>query len=161
MIRELLVYLVASTSLAVAQVQLQFPCYGCTFSRVLQSANGNRLLVGSRLVTFGTGLSYVAGNPARVQIDVQGAARSFGLLLGGSGNDIPQAAAVDPSGNIWIVGNTDSDDFKLQDGSVNSLDNPAAASVPAAGYMTLRSTPPISLGYPPPITSNAWQIYTK
>jgi uncharacterized protein (TIGR03437 family) len=34
-------------------------------------------------------------------------------------------------------------------------------SVPPTAYMTLRSTPPISLGYPPPITSNAWQIYTK
>ena len=26
---------------------------------------------------------------------------------------MPQAAAVDPSGNVWIAGNTDSDDFNL------------------------------------------------
>jgi uncharacterized protein (TIGR03437 family) len=32
---------------------------------------------------------------------------------GGSGNDIPQAVAVDRSGNIWIAGETDSDDFTL------------------------------------------------
>src|SRR5262249_29066885 len=31
----------------------------------------------------------------------------------GSGNNIPQAAAIDATGNIWIVGNTDSDDFIL------------------------------------------------
>ena len=34
-------------------------------------------------------------------------------MLGGSSIDEPRAAAVDPSGNIWIVGNTDSDDFNL------------------------------------------------
>jgi len=34
-------------------------------------------------------------------------------ILGGSGNDIPQSTAVDPVGNIWIAGTTDSDDFHL------------------------------------------------
>lgn len=33
--------------------------------------------------------------------------------LGESENDVPVGAAVDPSGNIWIAGNTDSDDFNL------------------------------------------------
>ena len=31
----------------------------------------------------------------------------------GSGNKAPAAAALDPKGNIWIVGSTDSDDFNL------------------------------------------------
>ena len=33
--------------------------------------------------------------------------------VGGRGNDVPQDAAVDAKDNIWIVGNTDSDDFLL------------------------------------------------
>jgi hypothetical protein len=70
MIRELVVYLVASSSLAVAQVQLQFPCYGCTFNRALQLANGNQLLVGSRLETNNAGLSAIAGIPAQPQIKI-------------------------------------------------------------------------------------------
>ena len=33
--------------------------------------------------------------------------------LGGSGNTVPSAAALDPAGNVWIVGYTDSDDLTL------------------------------------------------
>src|SRR6185369_7729542 len=53
--------------------------------------------------------------PAIQHSQIALAADSFPSLpaLGGSGNDVPLDAAVDPSGNIWIVGNTDSDDFRL------------------------------------------------
>jgi uncharacterized protein (TIGR03437 family) len=38
---------------------------------------------------------------------------SFVWIFGDHGNDVPNAVAVDPAGNIWIVGNTDADDFNL------------------------------------------------
>ncbi len=89
---------------AVSQVQLQFvfPPANTSpvkYGLVVPMANGDRLLVGS-----GPGITLTAlGSPGFTPL----------RTLGGQGNDAPQAAAVDPNGNIWIVGNTNSDDFLL------------------------------------------------
>jgi uncharacterized protein (TIGR03437 family) len=98
-----------------AQVQLQFPSgfagQGVTYSSVLPMPSGDLLLVGTQTATsvFGTERQAIA-------LAALGTA-SFqdGNLpvLGGSGDDQPSAAAIDPQGNIWIVGSTNSDDFNL------------------------------------------------
>jgi len=96
-----------------AQVQLQFPSAlvepEVKYSIVVPLAGGGRLLVGTRAATslFGTARQAMA-------LDMIGrAAFISGAILGGNGDDKPAAAAVDPQGNIWIVGSTTSDDFNL------------------------------------------------
>ena len=114
MCRAILLLPAVLPPLAVAQVQLEFgPPLGLsyTYSRVVPLPNGNLLFVG----TYRT--STVFG------LDSSGVQRAHMILAapglnpqpapGGSGNDIPQAAAVDRGGNIWIAGETDSDDFTL------------------------------------------------
>ena len=87
---------------------------------MLQLPNGDRLVVGSTEMSSSIGHD---GPSPHLQIALQALGTvAFPplnpsprnpLLLGGNGNDIPEAAAVDPKGNIWIVGITDSDDFRL------------------------------------------------
>jgi len=113
--------------LATAQVQLQFvfpefapPNAAFSNRRCVQLPNGDTLLIGSSGVSSTTGLynfpiqhsqiALAALGPVMFQ---NGEPSDVLPVLGGSGNDVPQAAAVDPSGNIWIGGNTDSDDFNL------------------------------------------------
>src|SRR6185295_1668459 len=109
-VSKLLWSVVLFVSLAAGQVQLNFAPPGATYNRVIQLPNGGRLLTGSRQISNALGLY-----PAIKHSQIALAADSFPSLpaLGGSGNDVPLDAAVDPSGNIWIVGNTDSDDFRL------------------------------------------------
>lgn len=109
--------------LAMAQVQLQFAGQPVATSRgpfqwtsVVQLLNGDSLMIGS-----GPAVTFQNSNPmSKITLSAVGPAAfqnaepSDGLpVLGGSGNDVPAAAAVDPSGNIWIVGSTNSDDFNL------------------------------------------------
>jgi uncharacterized protein (TIGR03437 family) len=108
----------ALSPLAVAQVQLEFapaPSRPFSYSRVVQLPNGSRLMVGSRTASGSVGL--YDPTVERKQIALATLSPSAALYpypaLGGSGNDIPQAVAVDRSGNIWIAGETDSDDFTL------------------------------------------------
>jgi len=107
-----------SAGLVWAQVQLQFPLSGpsgATYSSVLPSVSGEPLLVGTQQVFSPYGAPRLA-----ILLTAMGAT-SFqnGIppenlpALGGSGNDQPAAAALDPQGNIWIVGSTNSDDFNL------------------------------------------------
>jgi hypothetical protein len=114
------------SSWAVAQVQLQFASAVVSeaftidhYAASVQLANQDTLLVGS----FGF------SQPGVYEPPIQRAQMAFayvgnvgfpngvppGILpvLGGSANDQTQAVAVDPSGNIWVVGSTDSDDFTL------------------------------------------------
>ena len=122
--------------LAVAQVQLQFafPQFGAvaeqsaspnapySYNGVVSLPNGDTLLFGSTATLSGrSGL--VSSSANQHQQIVLAALGSVPFqngeppdllpVLGGSGNDVPIASAVDPSGNIWIAGNTDSDDFNL------------------------------------------------
>jgi uncharacterized protein (TIGR03437 family) len=96
-----------------AQVQLQFPSAlidpEVKYSIIVPLAGGGRLLVGTRAATslFGTARQ-------AFELDAIGtAAFTGGARLGGNGDDKPAAAAIDPQGNIWIVGSTTSDDFNL------------------------------------------------
>lgn len=77
------------------------------YNSVVQLPNGDQLQVGT--------WSYVSLNSVNLQIALGAIGpTSLGFSLGlDHGNDVPKAAAVDPSGNIWIVGNTDADDFNL------------------------------------------------
>ena len=77
-------------------------------STVVQLPNGDRLVVGSTEMSSSIGHD---GPSPHLQIALQALGTvAFPplnpLLLGGNGNDIPEAAAVDPKGNIWIVGIT-------------------------------------------------------
>ena len=101
-----------------AQVQLQFPLSapsGATYSSVLPSVNGEPLLVGTQQVFS----PYGAPRLAILLTAIGATSFQSGIppenlpVLGGSGNDQPAAAALDPQGNIWIVGSTNSDDFNL------------------------------------------------
>ena len=99
---------------ATAQVQLEFASWG-TNNRVVQLPNGNRLVVGTGHGTASLGLYNPPVQRSYIALTSLGSAPWSGsyLVRGGSGNDVPQAVAVDASGNIWIAGETDSDDFAL------------------------------------------------
>lgn len=113
--------------LAAAQAQLQFvwPSYGIggslySYSRALPLSNGDTLLIGTNRTSQTIGLLQGPTQHARIVLAASGPvpfANAFPAsalpVLGGSGNDMPQAAAIDASGNIWIAGSTDSDDFNL------------------------------------------------
>ncbi|MDE2149501.1 MAG: SBBP repeat-containing protein [Gammaproteobacteria bacterium] len=52
------------------------------------------------------------GNDAFIaRLNADGSALTFSTFLGGSGDDVGNAVAVDTGGNIYIVGTTDSTDF--------------------------------------------------
>lgn len=95
--------------------QIQFAPPGASYSQIVVDVPGLRLLL------LGTESVTSLANPSahsRMAIADMGAppataTPSLTLLPGGNGNDLPHAAAVDAKGNIWIAGETDSDDFPL------------------------------------------------
>jgi uncharacterized protein (TIGR03437 family) len=107
-----------SAGLIWAQMQLQFPFSfspGAAYTALLPSVNGEPLLIGSQpgYSPYGTprraiALAAIGATPFQNGIPPENLP-----VLGGTGNDQPLAAAVDPQGNIWIVGSTNSDDFNL------------------------------------------------
>src|ERR1700733_10726690 len=84
-----------------ATAQLQFASTAGNYVRLL----GGKFFVGSQQA-FSTSLGLSSQTISRSQLAVSPSSMS----LGDHGNDIPTDASLDPSGNIWIVGNTDSDD---------------------------------------------------
>jgi uncharacterized protein (TIGR03437 family) len=122
-------FVMLSIGLVWGQVQLQFPICtsgspagcssfvqpGATYSIVLVMANGDRLLVGTQPVSssFGTPRQAIALSAIGKVPFQNGLPPDLLPTLGGSGNDQPAAATLDPQGNIWIVGSTNSDDFNL------------------------------------------------
>lgn len=54
-----------------------------------------------------------SGNAVNIQCCISGGVYQSYEVFGGTGNTIPHDAALDPRGNVWIVGTTDSDDFPL------------------------------------------------
>jgi uncharacterized protein (TIGR03437 family) len=116
--RAILLVPAVLSPLAVAQVQLEFapPLSGpYTYSRVVPLPNGNRLFVGTYRISSALGLYNPAVPRDQIALVTLGAAPGPYPYPapGGSGNDVPKAVAVDRSGNIWIAGETDSDDFVL------------------------------------------------
>ncbi len=101
----------------VVPAQLQFPPAGspaAVYNSILSSVNNEPLLIGSQPATSPYGTPRVAIALAAVgAVPFQNLPPDLAPVLGGSGNDEPAAAALDPKGNIWIVGSTDSDDFNL------------------------------------------------
>ncbi len=106
----------------IAQVQLEFApalSRASSYSSVLPLPNGNRLLAGSIPASNSVGLFNPPVQRQLMVLATLGPAMGQQVYLhpeplpGGSGNDIPHAAAVDRAGNIWIAGETDSDDFTL------------------------------------------------
>jgi len=106
-----------TAGMAWAQVQLQFPYgpQGATYNSIIPSVNGEPLLVGEQ-----PGMSpFYTPRPAIALAAIGTTPFQNGLppdllpVLGGSGDDQPAAAALDPQGNVWIVGSTNSDDFNL------------------------------------------------
>lgn len=97
--------LAAAVSSAVAQVKLETlsPGSQARYTQVLPLPDGGKLLLG-----------VTTGSPMHIALGALGStAFRLPYPLGGHGNDTPRAAAIDPSGNLWIVGDTDSDDFAL------------------------------------------------
>jgi len=93
----------------------QFLLRSYPIRQVVPLPNGAVLAIGTYTAINNLGLYSTA--PRHAHIALSSSDGSFDAvrlpLLGGSGNDIPAAVALDPSGNIWIAGNTDSDDFNL------------------------------------------------
>src|SRR6516225_2085479 len=94
-LRSSTVLSIALSPLAVAQVQLEFGSPSATYSSVLQLRNGDRLFVGSAL---GSNRNSV------LVLTLLGKTSGIPSDFAGNGNTVPSAAALDPSGNIWIVG---------------------------------------------------------
>lgn len=162
------VWVAAFAPLAGAQVQLELASGFATYSRVLQLPAGGQVLVGSGLAAESIGLF-----PAQMphwQIGIWGVSLPVGTVLGGSGNDIVQDAAVDSAGDIWIVGKTDSDDFHLMNplfgqktpyrtaGFVIEL-NPTGTKVLFATYLAGQEGSSFNL-YPPLCATYASAIVT-
>jgi uncharacterized protein (TIGR03437 family) len=103
MFPKLLLVLVLLARLDIAQIP------------VVQLPNGDLLFVGTETARTNMGLNPSSQHFQISLVDLPSSgAPSYGFpRVGGSGNDVPQAVAVDHSGNVWIAGNTDSDDFRL------------------------------------------------
>ncbi len=92
---------------------------GFVAQRVIPLANGNKLVVGSQ-ISMASFTSPVNGSldfdnrleAVGVFLDASGNSTAVYFNLG-TGNDVIADAAVDQAGNIWLAGNTDSDDFPL------------------------------------------------
>lgn len=54
------------------------------------------------------------------EIDPSGGTLLFSTFVGGSGDDLPGEMAVDPAGNIYVAGYTDSSDFPVTPGAVQN-----------------------------------------
>src|SRR5579863_3102018 len=93
--------------------------YGMNEQRAIPLPGGNVLIAGSQgfasCSIFLQNCDQIQQSPHIIVLDSTGLqTKAFADPLAlGSGNGIVLDAAVDPSGNIWIAGQTDSDDFPL------------------------------------------------
>src|SRR5208282_5525369 len=56
-----------------------------------------------------------------VEIDASASAELFATYLGGSGSDFASGIALDASGNMYVVGSTDSADFPVTQGALQNV----------------------------------------
>jgi uncharacterized protein (TIGR03437 family) len=121
--RNLIPLVLAPLAVAQPQLQFAFPAYiahASTYSSIVRLPSGDTLFIGSDTISTELGLNIPPVKHSQIALTAvgptlfqNGEPPDVLPVLGGSGNDVPLAAAVDPSGNIWIAGNTDSDDFNL------------------------------------------------
>ncbi len=90
---------------------------------ITADAAGNIFLTGSTdsnnfpLSGAGQGTRQGKTDAFVTKMDPTGATLQFSTYLGGSDNDIAQAIALDPGGNIYVAGSTASGDFPIVPGS--------------------------------------------
>ncbi|HEY6766006.1 MAG TPA: choice-of-anchor D domain-containing protein [Candidatus Sulfotelmatobacter sp.] len=66
--------------------------------------------------------SYTSGDDAvMVEIDPLGTSQLFATFLGGMGDETPSALALDSTGNMYVVGTTDSTDLPVDAGAFQTL----------------------------------------
>jgi YVTN family beta-propeller protein len=82
-----------------------------------QKNDGQKREIQSRFVLTGRTLRFWVGNYDRNKRLVIDPVLSYSTYLGGSGGDGAASIAVDPSGNAYIAGTTDSADFPVSAGS--------------------------------------------
>jgi uncharacterized protein (TIGR03437 family) len=78
-----------------------------------------------------------------LKIDPAGDAVVFGTWIGGNSTDAASSISVDPSGNVYLAGITDSSDFPLQNPlqpSIGGLSDTFALKIDASGAALLYST---------------------
>ena len=113
MLKQFLMAIAAASS-AAAQVKLEpVPLgFSAAYTEVLPLPGGGRLLLGT--MPFPNSINFGATTTLHMVFSSPGSAEFVAPpVYGGHGNDIPHDAAVDPTGNVWVVGDTDSDDFTL------------------------------------------------
>ena len=90
---------------------------------ITADAAGNIFLTGSTdsnnfpLSGAGQGTRQGKTDAFVTKLDATGSTLQFSTYLGGSDNDIAQAIALDPGGNIYVAGSTASGDFPIVNGS--------------------------------------------
>ena len=58
------------------------------------------------------------------KLNPTGTAVLYSTYFGGSGRDVPIGIALDPAGNFYVAGGTDSKDFPIMSGAIQSVYNP-------------------------------------
>ncbi|MDQ6664450.1 MAG: hypothetical protein M3Z23_08655 [Acidobacteriota bacterium] len=115
--RRLLFLLIPGLAFCAAPV-LQFAVsFQGAAQRAVPLAGGAVLILGSRSDYYPPGAVTSANKRVATSLTTVSASGDSTDLpasgLFGHGNDVPEDAAIDRQGNIWVVGTTDSDDFPL------------------------------------------------
>lgn len=116
--------------------EVAYATYSAGANIVQRDAAGNLILIGA---TASDGLAGTTGSlqPLRsqgkdvfvVKLDPTGTQLLWATYLGGSGDDMPSAVALDASGNIYIAGSTNSPDFPLAGSTLLKPSSPTMAGI--------------------------------
>jgi hypothetical protein len=103
-----------------------------TNAYILSSVNGGGMTLVAPIEAY-TG----QGDLLLTEIDPTGSIQVFSTYLGGNGYDYPGGIALDPSGNIYVSGNTNSSDFPVTAAALqNTLGGNTDAFVAKIGTAT-------------------------